>query len=146
MSAYTTQSAIEGEIAPSDLIAFTDDGNTGSLNETILNQIIANASGYIDARVANIYEVPFDPVPSAVASMALSIVCYRLFRRRLTPDEKNPFYEEWKEVRAFLDEVNKGEAHIDLTQQRDFPQGALTSQPSIYTGGSPFTAGLATTM
>lgn len=146
MSAYTTQSAIEGEIAPSDLIAFTDDGNTGSLNETILNQIIANASGYIDARVANIYEVPFDPVPSAVASMALSIVCYRLFRRRLTPDEKNPFYEEWKEVREFLDQVNDGDAHIDLTQKRDFPQGALTSQPSIYSGGSPFSAGIATTM
>lgn len=145
MSMYTSRAIIQGEIASADLIALTDDNNTGDVDDTVLNQIIENASNYIDGRVANIYDVPFDPVPTVVASMALSIVCYRLYRRRLTPDEKNNFAEEWYEVKKFLDEVNTGEKHIDLTQPRNYPQGALTGQPTVYVG-SPFNGGVATTM
>lgn len=137
MSAYTTQAEIEGEIQPSDLIALTDDNNTGMLNATVLNQIIANASGYIDRKVANIYgaQLPFNPVPPSVASMALTIACYRLYRRRLTPDEKNNYYDDFKDVETTLNEINKGDSHLSDVTLRDFPQGAIAGQPVIYSGG-----------
>jgi phage gp36-like protein len=137
MSAYTTQAEIEGEIQPADLIGLTDDANTGSLNTTVLNQVIANASGYIDRKVGNLYgeQLPFSPIPPSVASMALTIVCYRLYRRRLVPDEKNNFYGDFLDVEKFLNEVNKGDAHLDDVVSRDFPQGALVGQPVIYSGG-----------
>ena len=75
MSAYTNQTAVLGEIQLSDLIALTDDDRSGSVNSAVLDQIIANASGYIDSKVANIYgnQLPFSPIPSSVASMALTI-------------------------------------------------------------------------
>lgn len=143
MSAYTTQSAVLGEIQQMDLIALTDDApKTGDVNQTILNQIIANASGYIDSKCANLYgeQLPFNPVPPSVASMALTIVCYRLYRRRQVPDEQNKYYLEFTDVREFLNQVNVGEAHISDVTLRDFPQGAVNGQQTIY-GAIPFNNG-----
>lgn len=120
-----------------DLIAMCDDNNTGSLDsnaQTILNQIIANASGEIDQACANLYgqQLPFNPVPSSVASMALTIACYRLFRRRETPDEKNKWVEQYNRVREFLDRINTGDAHIDDVPYRDLPQVLFTGRASLY--------------
>ena len=72
MSAYCTQAQIEGEIQPPDLINLTDDRSPGQgvVDTTILDQVIANASGVVDSYVGNIYTVPFDPIPAAVASRA----------------------------------------------------------------------------
>jgi phage gp36-like protein len=139
MSSYCSVTDIQGEIQPSDLIALCDDVGTGQLDAnalTVLNQVISNASGYIDGKVANLYgtQLPFNPVPSSVKSMAITITCYRLFRRRETADEKNKFYQDFKEVKSFLDEVNKGEAHIDDVPFRDVPQIVTTGRNSIYGG------------
>lgn len=138
-SAYTNQTAILGEIQSADLLALTDDDQKGAINTTVLNQIISNASGYIDSKVANLYgeQLPFTPAPnspSSVASMALTIACYRLYRRREVPDEKNKFYEDWKDVKEFLDEVNTGDKHLDDVPYRDYPQVLQTSRSTIYGG------------
>ena len=143
MSTYTTQAAILGEIQMKDLVSLTDDSpSTGTLNVDVLNQVIANASGYIDRKIANIYgqQLPFNPVPLSVSSMALTVACYRLYRRRLVPDEKNIFYPDFKDVEMFLNKVNTGELHLDDVPSRDFPQGAMTGQPTIY-GNQPFGSG-----
>jgi phage gp36-like protein len=139
MSTYTTQAEINGEIQMADLIGLTDDENTGQLNATILSQIIANASGEIDQACANLYgeQLPFNPVPSSVASMALTIVCYRLYRRRAVPDEQNRFFAAYSRVRDFLDGVNKAEFHLNDVPARDFAQVAFTGRSTIYgVGGS----------
>lgn len=132
--AYTTQAAIEGEIQRADLIALTDDDRTGAVNATVLTQIIDNASGYIDSKIANIYgeQLPFDPVPGSVANMALTIVCYRLYRRRNVPDEKNNFYVDFVDVKEFLDRVNKGEQMISDVVLRDFNPVAYTGTRTLY--------------
>ena len=148
MSIYTNQAAVNGELPMQDLIGLTDDDQTGQLNVTILNQIIANASGEVDQACANIYggQLPFNPVPLSVANMALTIACYRLIRRRNTADEQNKFYQEYKRVRDFLDEVNTGDKHLDDVPTRDFPQGALTGRSIIYGGGVFGTGCLSNTM
>lgn len=134
MSAYTTRTAILGEIQLSDLIALTDDDRTGQVNDTVLNQIIENSSGYIDSKIANIYgqQLPFNPVPSSVASMALTVTCYRLYRRRSIPDEKNNYNQDWLDVKEFLDRVNQGEAMIDDVPSRDFAQVAFTYRNTTF--------------
>lgn len=151
MSAYTTQAAVNGEISMADIISLCDDNQTGLLDgaaTAILNQVIANASGEVDQACANIYgqQLPFSPVPLSVASMALTITCFRLYRRRLVPDEQNLFFKEYSRVRDFLDEVNTGDKHLDDVPTRDFPQGALTGQLVIYGTASPFGGPLANTM
>jgi phage gp36-like protein len=142
-SAYTTQAAIQGSIQSKDLIACTDDAPAqGAINTTILNQVIANASGVIDMYCANIYgqQIPFNPVPPSVAQMALTIACYMLFERREVPKELNKFTSRYNFVMSFLAKVNTGDAHISDVTLRDFPQGALTSQATIY-GNQPFSGG-----
>ena len=143
MSQYTNKAAVLGEIQEPDLIALTDDSRLGVVNDTILDQIITNASGYIDSKLANIYgsQIPFSPIPSSVASMALTITCYRLLRRREVPDEKNKFAESWNDVKEFLDKVNKGEAMIDDIVERDFAQVAYTRRSTTFgTASSNFPA------
>ena len=117
------------------MIAFTDDDpTTGKINQTVLAQVIQNASGYIDSKCANLYggQLPFNPVPASVGNMALTIACYRLLRRREVPDEKNKFYRDWVDVKNFLDGVNKGENHIDDVPFRDFAQVAYTGRGTLY--------------
>lgn len=137
MSQYTTLAAVNGEIMMQDLIAMLDDPDNaqpGLLNTSLMTQIIINASGEIDQSCANLYgtQLPFNPVPASVASMALTITCYRLYRRRETPDEQNKWFDQYKRVRDFLDGVNKGDFHLDDVPFRDFPQVEYTGRSTIF--------------
>ncbi len=115
-----------------DLIALTDDAGTGYLDTTILNQVIENASGKIDQFVGAVYDVPFNPVPPSVVPMAITIACYRLLRRRETPDEKNKFYEEYKDVIEFLKGVQSRDNTLDLSIEDDFSQIQANLRGTIY--------------
>ena len=132
----------------SDLIAFTDDDSTGTLNQSVLDSIITAASGYIDRKVANIYgsQLPFNPVPSSVASMAMTITCWMLYRRALSNGETNNFQDDYNNVTEFLDKVNVGEMHLNDVPTRDFQQGAVVGRPVIFSGGVFGTGCLSSTM
>ena len=137
MSSYTNQASILGEIQISELIRLTDDApQQQKINQTILAQVIANASGEIDRLVGNVYDVPFNPVPQSVSSMALIIACYRLFRRRLVPDEQNKYFPDYRDIRAFLNKVHKREDVLDLSVTADFSQVAADVRPTIFGYGN----------
>lgn len=116
----------------SDLIALTDDDNTGELNQTILDSIISAAGDTIDAAIGNIYQVPITNAASPITSWALTITCYMLYRRRLVPDEKNNFTEAHNRVTQLLDMVNDGKYRLNLDEQRDFYQVAIAATSTIY--------------
>ncbi len=134
MSAYCTQQAINGQIQNADLISLTDDDNTGQLNQTILNQVIENASGVVDMYCANLYgtQLPFFPVPQSVANLALTIACYMLYERRETPFEQNKFGIRYKQSISMLEKINTGDMHLNDVPFRDFAQVAYTGQSTIY--------------
>lgn len=135
MSQYTNQAAILSQIQYSDLIRLTDDNGTGDIDQTVLTSVIEAASGYIDRKVGNIYDTPL-PLTAAVTSFALTIACYMLYRRRLVPDEKNNFAEDYNDVIDFLTKVNSGEERLDLDTQRDFSQVVYNARPTIYGSGN----------
>ena len=135
MSSYCTATDVSGEIQASDLIFLTDDAPCmGVINQTILAQVITNASGEIDRMVGNRYSTPFNPVPPSVQSMALVITCYRLYRRRLTPDETNLYYKDYKDISEFLAKVKTGDEELDLTVQTAFEQVQYSGRPTVYGG------------
>lgn len=138
MSAYCTQADIEGEIQAADLIQLTDDSipPTGSVDTSVLNQVIANASGLIERYVGNIYDLPFNPIPPSVRSLAITITCYRLYRRRLVPDEKNNFTEDYLEAIKFLAAVNSGEKMLDASVGRKFSQVAANAVTTPWGSGN----------
>jgi phage gp36-like protein len=94
MSAYTTLASVQAKIASADLIAALDDNQSGALNLTVFNQIVTDASTEIEGLCSGLYVVPFNPVPPIVSTACLMRVCYEIYRRALTPDEKNTFKAE----------------------------------------------------
>jgi phage gp36-like protein len=137
MSSYCSQSDIIGEIQLDNLIQLTDDAPvTGYVNTTILAQVIANASGEIDRMVGNVYDVPFVPVPPSVESMAIVITCYRLYRRRETPDELNKYFADYRIIREHLKAVHERKDVLDLSVQNDFSQVAANVRSGPYGWGN----------
>ena len=138
MSQYCSQADITAEINSQDLIAFLDDEGTGLLNVTRLNQIIDRQAAKIDGRLATIYPTPFNPVPAAVRDACTLFVCEALYRRRLTPDEKNPFHIEAEAMRERLKRIGANEELLDLDVAfpRAFPQGAAITVPVSFNGNS----------
>lgn len=131
MSAYTTQAAITANICAADLIAALDDDSSGVLNVPILNQIIENVSTDIDGMLGGLYNIPFNPIPSMVANGALAMACYQIYRRALTPDEKNTFKDENdKYVKMFL-EVRNGDKPFDVTVSRTYTPFVVSQYPLV---------------
>jgi phage gp36-like protein len=146
MSAYCQLSDVQGLIQANDLIALTDDNQTGQLNQTVLNSVITSSSGVIDRYVSNIYTVPFaSPYPSAIVNAALIITCYNLYLRRETPTELNKFKKDYEDTISYLRAINKGEMHIDQVPQRSFTQGAYTGRITTYGGSGIFAGSLSNT-
>ena len=123
---YTNQNSILGYISMGDLIALTDDAPaTGNINQTILNACIANVSSEIDAMLGSIYDVPFTNPPAAVTGGATVMVCAALYRRRMTPEEKNMFADDDKRYRVHFQRVGRGDDELDANTARAFAPGVV---------------------
>ena len=143
MSAYCSESDILGEISEPELVQLTDEQTPrlGDIDPAVLGQVIANASGVIDLYCGNVYDVPFNPVPPAVVSIAVTITCYKLYRRREVPDEKNKFTETYREVTKFLQLVNQRKAFLGQTEDEKHAQvqANVTATPWGY-GNIPYSS------
>jgi len=130
MSAYTNQTAIEGNIAPPDLIAALDDVGTGTLNVSQLNTIINNVSTDIDGYLASVYPVPFSPgaVPPAVANAALAMASEAVYARRLSPGETNLWSESAKLWRDTMLDIGKGIGNLGPNFPKAVPPGIASIQ------------------
>jgi phage gp36-like protein len=89
--------------------------------------------------VGNLYTVPFSsPPPPSVESMAIVISCYRLYRRREVPDEKNKYFQDYTDVMAFLQNVKDGSEVLDLSVSKQVPPVAANQRATIWGYGQNF--------
>lgn len=70
-------------------------------------------------------------VPAKVRTMAVDLVCHSLYKRRLAPEEKNPFSLPAKTHRDFLEAIGEGEKQLDGTYKRFFSVGSAWVTRSI---------------
>lgn len=75
-------------------------------------------------------------VPDKIQNAANLMVCYELYRRRLTPDEKNNFYPDAKKVKAELLAIGNGELVLDGTYRNFFSPVMAWNQQSVLLGNS----------
>lgn len=124
MSAYTTQLSIQGRIPPADLLQVLDNDGSGSLNTVQLNQIISDCSNAIDAMLGGLYYTPFNPVPALVSDACLCLTCYEIYKRALTPDEKNIFLADYNrymdDKNGILFQIQTGKISLDVNTNRAF--------------------------
>lgn len=130
---YCTIADILAEVNTEQVTSMCDDWGIGDFNDpriqTLLSNIISRESSKIDGRISNIYNVPISPTPPALRDACTVFTCEALYRRRLTPDERNPFKAEADDLRERFKLIGKGELELDLNVPRNFTQGAVVSAP-----------------
>lgn len=128
---YCSTDDIISELNGADLIPFCDDTGSGQMSDalTMLNKIIDRESSKIDGRISSIYQTPLVPTPPALRDACAIFVCEALYRRRLSPSEKNPFTMEAEEMRERLKLIGNGKLELDQNFPRAFYQGVVVTCP-----------------
>lgn len=75
-------------------------------------------------------------VPGKVRQSALDLICHTLYKRKLSPDEKNPFSALAKMWRDLLVEISEGEKTLDGTYRRNFSPVSSWNQRSVLFGAN----------
>ena len=82
---YCTKDDITSKRIPErTLIQLTDDAGTGSVDEAMLSEVLAEVSDTVDGYIRGAVTLPLAPVPPLVRSLALDLATYRLYARRVT--------------------------------------------------------------
>lgn len=75
-------------------------------------------------------------VPGKVRQAALDLICHTFYKRRLAPDEKNPFSALGKMWRDLLVEISEGDKDLDGTYRRNFSPVASWNTRSVLFGAN----------
>ena len=130
---YCSQDDITAEMNGADLLPFLADQGEQDIKaatvQTLLAQIIDRCGAKCDGRISPIYQTPIVPTPPCLRDACTVFVCEALWRRRLTPDEKNPFKAEAEEMRERLVKIGAGELELDANYTREYPQGVVVQTP-----------------
>ena len=120
MSSYCSLSDINTLLDSNQLISCTDDFQTGTINTTILNNIISMASNKVDAMISSIYAPFTGNVPAKVKDATIVFCAYVLMQRRLLPNEINPYKSQADYWTDTLTKINAGQLSLDEQFNRGF--------------------------
>ena len=76
---YATRSDMENRFGESELIALTDRQRDGVINDTVLNQALADANALIDVYIAGRYPTPLASIPPALVGKTCDLARYNLY-------------------------------------------------------------------
>ncbi len=92
---YCILTYILSRIDEADVIAYTDDYESGVVDVEAVGKAIAGADALINAHIAKRYSVPVSPVPDMVRDLAVDIAIYKICSHRsLAPDDRRKNYED----------------------------------------------------
>ena len=80
--AYCTLDDIKRQLPEAVVMSLTDDSVTGSVDEGVVAEAIADADAEINAWMGGRYQVPFSPVPDVIRKISIDIAVYNLESRR----------------------------------------------------------------
>lgn len=137
LAAYCSLFDLFQHISESDLIAITDDADTGSINQQVIDRAIHDADAEINAYVAGKYDVPLDPVPPIITKISVDLAIYRLSGRRGLPIPEDRKFR-YQECIRMLRDIQKGSATLGGTttnsqQSGSGPLSTSTSDNRIFT-------------
>lgn len=136
--AYTDKTACEkASGGAQNLIELCDlDGNApGTLDQAVLDQAIADASGWIDAFVAKQRAVPLNPVPPFIARIAAQETVYRLRSNKPRAPIGEREEQRHQENLQLLRDVAKGTITLGVDPQP--AKSALVSPAVVSREDSP---------
>ncbi|MDN3515363.1 MAG: DUF1320 domain-containing protein [Candidatus Brocadia sp.] len=104
---YSTLTDIKKLIPETTVIQLTDDENTGSADQSRVDEAIAQADAEIDSYCGGRYAVPFTTVPDIVKKISVDIAIYNLYSRKVEeiPETRA---ERYKNAIRQLGDIAKG--------------------------------------
>lgn len=125
---YATKQNLIDRFGAEELIQLTDRATppAGVINDTVLNQALADADAEADGYLGARYTLPLASVPLALKRIAADIARYRLYDNRAT-DEVRQRYED---AVKFLRDVSRKEATLGIDPPRieNAPQSSAAAR------------------
>lgn len=134
--AYTTLSNIIHDSDNETIIQLTDDNDTGSLDNAVVNKHISKQQNIIDGYLRGRYPVEMadEDVPELIEDACTKMVLYSLYGRRATLTMPEKVTRDYKDTLKFLISIQKAE--ISPFETEDEPEVIIknkTSSDQIYT-------------
>lgn len=116
---YIELTDLNGEIPPQFLVQGIDDDNDGVVDAW--TEVQAKSCKDVDDILEGRFAVPItlDPLPGILKSAAIAFACYRIYRRRQTPDKDNPFFETMKAMKKTLLMIADGTMKLSALPNSD---------------------------
>ncbi len=134
---YCTQAdIIAARIDERTLLQLTDDQNSGSIDGTVTDSIIAEVSELIDGYLRGHYTLPLNPVPKLLTGIALDLCTERLYARRVALDTPDHVTRARKNALEMLRQIQLGNLRLGAaaTEVESSHDSAVVSAPaSIFT-------------
>lgn len=122
---YSTDAELYDRIDQETVIQLTDDDNSGSVDQTVLDNKRADAAELIDTHLRGRYTVPVDPAPKILANIEADLLVYQLYTRRPNYEIPESIKDSKKDALKLLMDINTGK--VLLEDQPDIAEGALVT-------------------
>ena len=129
---YCTKQDLIDRFGLDELIALTDRINAGVIDDSVLNQAIADASAEMDGYLGGRYALPLVTVPPVLIALACNMARYKLYDEQASEQVTKRFEAAIK----FLFSVSKGE--ISLGVDSLGANATSTDLPQMQSAGSVF--------
>jgi len=134
VTTYATQQDLVDRFGSDELIQLTDRSSSGTINATVVDQALQDATDEMDGYIAARYELPLPSTPNALVRICADIARYRLY------DIQAPeaVAQRYKDAVAFLKAVSAGTVALGLptAQQPSAASAPQKSAPNKVFGGS----------
>ncbi|MFH2124930.1 MAG: DUF1320 domain-containing protein [Pseudomonadota bacterium] len=125
---YCTQSDLLERIPEATLIKLSNDGDSASVDVSVIARAIADADAEIDGYVGTRHQVPLSPVPDLMRKASVEMAIYHLYSRRLGAPEE--WQRRYKDNVRLLKDISDGKVSLGS----DDPSGTPVARPVSYDG------------
>ncbi len=105
---YCTLQDILDSMDEEEVVGYTDDYDTGTVNIDATDKAIAKADALINFHIAAKYSIPLSPVPDIINSLAVDIAIYKISSRRAAAPEG--IRKTYEDAVKSLEKVAQGKA------------------------------------
>lgn len=116
---YCTIDDIKNIVPEADLVDLTDDSDTGSINENVVNSAIEDADSLINGYLRSRYTLPLDEVPNILKSISVELTRYNLYQRRAGANMPESLEKNYANRIKILKDIQAGSFSLGVEKPAD---------------------------
>ena len=125
---YCTQDDIQNSGIPEDdLIQLTDDNDQGVVDAAVVAKAISRADEMIDGYLRSRYDVPIDPVPGMLNTLAIDLVVYFIYGHRPHIDTPERITTAFRDAKSELQKMQTGTIQLPVNTKSGSASSATFS-------------------